>query len=172
MIPASIITRALPYVAVAATAFAGAWQWQANKYGIQLATLRAGHADTLQQLADKAQAATQAVREREGQIQAAIAAADQQHQQELTHAKTDTDRLRACVRAGTCGVRIIAQPAQCVGSGGRPEDAATGSVGNAAGALDAGFQQRVLDLRDAIAADSAALSYLQAYARQCAGLVE
>ena len=141
---------------------------QAWRHDAKLSAVRMEHAHVLADISDKARAAADQVREREGRIQAALAAADDRHTRELAHAKTETDRLRACIRAGTCGVRIVTVAARDNGRD-RPQDAAPGCVGDAAGALDAGVAERVLDLRDAIAADAAALGYLQEYARQCAG---
>lgn len=166
MIPA-LYTHAAAAAVAAALAFGGAWQWQANKYGAQLASMRTDHAQVLQQLADKTQAAYEAVREREGQVQAALAQADQQHQQELTHAKTETDRLRACVRAGTCGVRIITRSTACAAGGDVPQDAGAGGVGDGAVALDDAAANRVLDLRESVQSDAAKLAYLREYASAC-----
>lgn len=166
MIP--LYTHAAAALLAGALAFAGAWQLQSLRYDARIADMRMEHAHTLREIATQAQTAADAVRERESQIQAALADADTRHTRELAHAKTETDRLRACVRAGTCGVRIVA--AQASGSDSdRPQDAAPGCMGDAGAALDAGLAERVFDLRDAIAADSAAIGYLQEYARQCAG---
>ncbi len=163
----------LPY-ALGAAALAGAlvsgsicWQIQAWRHDAELSMLKTAHAKTMQSIADETAKALQSVRAAELKNSQAMAAADEKHTKDLTDAKQETDRLRACVRNGTCGVRIIASRAT-TGACDRPEAAATGSVGDAAGTLDASVSERVLDLRDAIAADSAALSYLQDYARMCA----
>lgn len=144
-----------------------AWRVQAWRYDAQLATLRAGHATTLQAIADKTTEASTALRRYENAVAADLAAKDAHYTQEITHEKSNSDRLRACIRAGTCGVRIVATAAAATGARDRPQDAAPGSVGDAGAALDAAVQERVLDLRDAIAADAAALGYLQDYAKVC-----
>lgn len=91
---------------------------------------------------------------------------DAKHTKELADEKAETQRLRDCVRAGTCGVRIVTryvdQPVDAWSA-----DAATGSVGSDAVALDGPVSERVLDLRDSIAEDAAKLGYLQEYAAQC-----
>ena len=76
--------------------------------------------------------------------------------------KKELGRLRGCVAAGTCGVRIIATPAI-----GGDTPAGAGGLGDDAITLDAGVSGRVLDLREAIGQDAAKIEYLQAYALQC-----
>lgn len=91
-----------------------------------------------------------------------IAAAATKAWKGLEDDKKELGRLRGCVAAGTCGVRIIATPA--IGSD-TPTDA--GGLGDDAITLDAGVSGRVLDLREAIGQDAAKIEYLQAYAVQC-----
>lgn len=75
-------------------------------------------------------------------------------------------KVRDCVRAGTCGVRIVTRYVDQSGSA-RSAGAVTSGVGDDAITLDAGVSERALDLRDAIAEDQAKLEYLQQYADQC-----
>lgn len=161
-----IYTHAAAAALAAGLAFGGAWQLQAWRYGAQLSDIKTAHARTLHDLADKTAKAYVAVRAREGQIQAQLAQADEKHQQELTHERKETDRLRACVRAGTCGVRIIAA-APSAHACPRAQDAAAGGVGDGAVELDAEAAGRVLDLRESVHADAAKLDYLQGYAQAC-----
>ena len=147
---------------------AAAWQAQAWRYGAQLQQQAAQHAQQLQHIALQASAASAALQAQQRASDSALAARDAAHYQDLTDAKTETDRLRACVRAGTCGVRIITAAAPAPGAGDMPPPGAAAGVGHAAGALDASAAERVFGLRDAVAADAAALAYLQDYARACA----
>ena len=166
MIPA-IYTHAGAALLAGALAFAGAWQVQAWRMGEQLASLKATHAETLREIAGKTAKASEAVRKYEAGVADQLADKDAQHYQELTHAKTETDRLRACVAAGTCGVRIITRSTACAAAGDLPKDAGAGDVGNGAVELDAEAASRVLDLRESVHADAAKLAYLQDYARTC-----
>ena len=93
-----------------------------------------------------------------------LAELDKQKMEEINAAKSETNRLRRCIAAGTCGVRINSTAGAASSRG--AADAAAPGVDDAAPALDAALQQRVLDLRDAIAEDSAALEYLQEYAKR------
>ena len=149
-----------------AGAFAAGWTAQGWRADAALSQLRQDHAGVLAGIATKAQAAADAVRAYEQRAAQALAAADKKSTEELNHAKAETQRLRDCVRAGTCGVRIVTRYVDQPG-GARTSDAAAGGVGDDAITLDAGVSERVLDLRDTIAEDAAKIDYLQRYAEQC-----
>lgn len=166
MIPA-LYTHAGAALLAGALAFAGAWQVQAWRLGEQLAGLKTDHAKTLQAIADKTAQARAAVARYELAANAQLADKDATYYKELTHAKTETDRLRACVAAGTCGVRIITRTAACAAGGAVPQDAGAGGMGDGAIALDADTAGRVLDLRESVSADAAKLAYLREYASAC-----
>ncbi len=140
---------------------------QGWRMGEQLAGLKAGHAKTLLAIADKAAKARDAVARYEADVHTRLADKDTQHYKELTHAKTETDRLRACVAAGACGVRIITRSTACAAGGDVPKDAGAGGVGDGAVALDDAAANRVLDLRESVQADAAKLAYLREYAQAC-----
>jgi len=178
MIPA-IYTHAGAALLAGALAFAGAWHVQAWRMGEQLAGLKASHAQTLQTIADKTAHARAAVARYELAANAQLADKDATHYKELTHAQSETARMRACVAAGACGVRIITRTAACAAGGAVPQDAGAGGVGDGAVALDDAAANRVLDLRESVAADAAKLAYLREYAQACyragvegAGVVE
>ena len=166
MIPA-LYTHAGAALLAGALAFAGAWQVQAWRLGEQLAGLKTDHAKTLQAIADKTAQARAAVARYELAAHAQLADKDAQFYKELTHAKSESDRLRACISAGTCGVRIITRTTACAAGGAVPQDAGAGSMGDGAVELDAEAASRVLDLRESVHADAAKLAYLQDYARTC-----
>ena len=94
----------------------------------------------------------------------AISAADARAWKGLEDDKKELGRLRGCVAAGTCGVRLITK---YVPSGGGASDSSPGSVGHDTIEIDPDVQRRVLDHREAIGEDTAKLEYLQDYARQC-----
>lgn len=166
MTPA-IYTHAGAAVLAGALAFAGAWKIQAWRMGEQLAGLKASHAQTMQAIADKTAQARAAVARYELAANAQLADKDATYYQELTHAKTETDRLRACVAAGACGVRIITRSTACAAAGDLPKDAGAGGVGDGAVALDGETAGRVLDLRESVQSDAAKLAYLREYAQTC-----
>ncbi len=166
MIPA-IYTHAGAAVLAGALAFSGAWQVQSWRMGEQLAGLKASHAETLREIADKAAKASEAVRKYEAGVAGQLADKDTQHYQELTHAQSETARMRACIAAGTCGVRIITRGTACAAGGDVPQDAGAGGVGDGAVALDDAAANRVLDLRESVQSDAAKLAYLREYAQAC-----
>ena len=166
MIPA-IYTHAGAALLAGALAFAGAWQIQAWRMGEQLASLKADHADTLRSIADKTAKASEAVRKYETGVADQLADKDATHYKELTHAQSETARMRACVAAGACGVRIITRSTACAARGDVPQDAGAGSVGDGAVALDDAAANRVLDLRESVQSDAVKLAYLRDYAQAC-----
>ena len=166
MIPA-LYTHAGAALLAGALAFAGAWQVQAWRMGEQLASLKATHAETLQAIADKTAKAREAVRKYETGVADPLADKDATHYKELTHAQSETARMRACVAAGACGVRIITRSASCAAGGAVPQDAGAGGVGDGAIGLDDDTAGRVLDLRESVQSDAAKLAYLQEYASAC-----
>ncbi|BET96446.1 lysis protein [Xenorhabdus taiwanensis] len=87
---------------------------------------------------------------------------DTKHIQELAHAKTEIDTLRADVAAGRRKLRI---KAACP----VPETVTSGSVGDATPVeLSGETGSTVLDIREGIINDRAKLSYLQDYIKiQC-----
>ena len=166
MIPA-LYTHAGAALLAGALAFAGAWQVQAWRLGAQIASLKTAHAETLRSIADKTAKASEAVRKYEAGVADQLADKDATYYQELTHAKTETDRLRACVAAGACGVRIITRTTACAAGGAVPQDAGAGGLGDGAIALDGETAGRVLDLRESVQSDAAKLAYLREYASAC-----
>ncbi len=155
--------------ALLAAAIAGACSWYAQgwRMGEQLAGVKATHAETLQAIADKTAKASEAVRKYEAGVADQLADKDATHYKELTNAQSETSRLRSCIAAGTCGVRIITRSASCAAGGAVPQDAGAGGLGDGAVALDADTAGRVLDLRESVQSDAAKLAYLREYASAC-----
>lgn len=120
------------------------------------------HAQELAQRDQQALALAEASKQIGIEANKALTAAATKAWKGLEDDKKELGRLRGCVAAGTCGVRIIAAPAI-----GGDTPAGAGGLGDDAIALDAGLSGRVLDLREAIGQDAAKIEYLQAYARQC-----
>ncbi len=166
MIPA-LYTHVAAALLSGALAFAGAWTAQGLRLGAQLASLKTGHAETLREIAGKTAKASEAVRKYENGVAEMLADKDTQHYQELTHAQSETARMRACVAAGACGVRIITRSTACAAGGAVPQDAGAGGVGDGAIALDDAAANRVLDLRESVQSDAAKLAYLREYAQAC-----
>lgn len=146
-------------------AFAAGWGAQGWRKDAQLQEQRTQHAQKLQDIAEKTAAALTAVRKYERLTATHLAETDRQKTEEINAAKSETNRLRRCIAAGTCGVHLISAAGTASSRG--AADAAAPGMDNEAAAIHGDLQQRVLDLRDAIVEDSAALEYLQEYAKQC-----
>ncbi|MEG0921360.1 MAG: lysis system i-spanin subunit Rz [Comamonas sp.] len=178
--------RAYIFIAVllvgAALGGVAAWRVQAWRLGEQIAKVEArelqaqsDHAKQLGALATTAREVAALVAKSTQLNAAAIAAVDKQLMGELYAEKQDADRMRNCIAAGTCGVRIITKQPLCPSSPGHGSggiDASPGGVGDAAQSLDAVTGLRVLDLRSSIREDDRKLRYLQAFAQKCGGIAD
>lgn len=92
-----------------------------------------------------------------------VAAADKKHTGELTDAKAETARLRACIADGSCGLRIRATcPTTPADVPGTPSASSVDDAGGARLTGDAGFAYYAL--RDTLNATQAKLKMCQAYA--------
>ena len=94
----------------------------------------------------------------------AISDADKRAWKGLEDDKKELGRLRGCVAAGTCGVRLITK---YVPTGGGASDSSPSSVGDDTIALDPDVQRRVLDHREAIGEDQRKIEYWQEYGMAC-----
>lgn len=108
---------------------------------------------------EAAEHAAEALRERTAErdaLAASLRASNDQHAAKLKGAQDETNRLRDCLRSGTCGLRIGARcPA--------PETPAATGVDSGAGAvLDRAAESAYFALRDGIDRASAQLEACQA----------
>ena len=154
-------------LALALAGFAGGWAVQGWRAGAELAEVRQKHAEVLREIADKTTETVRAVARASQAANAAITAADQKSIERIAQNEEETNRLRACVRDGTCGVRIITKSAVCSSVGSGPADSSASSLGDAAVELNPDAGQRVLDLRASVQLDAEKLEYLRTYAESC-----
>ena len=140
-----------------ALAFGGGWLVNGWR-------LTGQHAQELAQRDQEALALAEASKQIGIEANKALTAAATKAWKGLEDDKKELNRLRGCVAAGTCGVRIITK---YVPAGGGASDSSPGSVGHDTIEIDPDVQRRVLDHREAIGEDARKLEYLQAYALQC-----
>ena len=141
----------------------GAKQLQANA---QLSTVRAEHAQEKSAAYRTALAAQQQLDAERGRKVEAVAAIDTEQTKLLGKDREDLERLRACVAAGTCGVRIVG--AKCPASAGSVPTIASGA-GMGVGAspeLDADARQTYFTLREGIAVKERQLAACQQYVQE------
>ena len=148
---------ALALLALIAITFASGWTVQGWR-------LTGQHAAELAQRDREALGLADAIKQAGIEANNVISAADARAWKGLEDDKKELGRLRGCVAAGTCGVRLITK---YVPTGGGASDSSPGSVGHDTIEIDPDLQRRVLDHREAIGEDAAKLEYLQDYARQC-----
>ncbi|MCP3432988.1 lysis system i-spanin subunit Rz [Stutzerimonas stutzeri] len=148
-------------------AAAGAWEWQANSYGKQLAEQRTEWAD---QLRLTAEANAEVIRKQQTDrlvLEARLAALDATSTEKLTHAQTENDRLRGEYSAADderrrlrIEVRIARADAIVSATTG------AGSLGDAASVeLSAAAGSAVWNIRGGMISDREKLVYLQEWAR-------
>ena len=149
--------KALIALALVAIVFGAGWAVQGWRLSGQ-------HAQELAARDLQALEVAEAIKQAGIEANNAISAADVRAWKGLEDDKKELGRLRGCVAAGTCGVRLITK---YVPTGGGASDSSPGSVGHDTIEIDPDVQRRVLDHREAIGEDAAKLEYLQDYARQC-----
>lgn len=149
----------------------GITTWQLSTERQAHLRTKAEHAAVLRNLAEKTAAAHKAVAEYQQAVSAELAQKDQQHTKELSHARTENDRLRTAAR--TAAVRVRVKDYDCTASASAvPAPTFSGSLGDGRAATHAAFQERVFDLRDAVITTEAQIKYLQDYARICQKMPE
>jgi prophage endopeptidase len=178
------VVKLLTYIAVALALIGigalGAWQWQANSYGQQLAIQAVNHQADLNTIAITGAAQSRQALEKQQQAEQALANLDSKATQEkaddlaenellrklYSGVQADNDQLRADVTTGKQRLRIAGT---CSGArdGSLPKTASTPSLGDAGTVeLSAASGSTVFDIRAGIIADQAALKALQRYITQ------
>jgi len=140
--------------------FGAGWTSQGWRLGTKLATVQKEHAEALstaQERTRQAQAALQADKDAKADKLAGI---DSEGRKTLIEAQNENERLNACVRAGTCGLRIAARfPAAAAGVSSPSKGSSVDS--GAAAVLTPEAGQDYLDLRAAIATTEGVLRACQ-----------
>lgn len=142
------------------------WTVQGWRSGAKLATVKQQHADTLRGIADESARVARLVREAGQLANAAINEANKAATERIAKNDQENRSLRACVAAGTCGVRIVTRYVRDSDSSGAA-DTTSSTLGDAAVELDQATGLRVLDLRESVRLDAEKLEYLRTYAEQC-----
>jgi hypothetical protein len=156
----------------------GAWLWQDNEYGRQLASKGRELADMERQSAQQQASAVSTVLEqvqqqqaKRGALEQRLQAQDQLHHKELTHAKNERDRLRD--RLATADLRLSV----LLNAGARPPAGGDGGLRATAGAggvvhgatraeLDPAHAQRIVGITNEGNQGLIALAACQAYVRE------
>ncbi|QIL72334.1 hypothetical protein G7048_19420 [Diaphorobacter sp. HDW4B] len=149
-----------------ALGLATGWAVNGWRTGADLADVKRQHAEVLAGIARKTTDAVTAVRKLEQAANTAISIADKSATERIAKNDQENRSLRACVAAGTCGVRIVTRVVR-ESSSSWAADSSTSSLGDAAVELDREAASRVLDLRESVQLDAEKLDYLQRYAETC-----
>lgn len=147
-----------------AVAFGAGWAGNGWRLGGRLENLKAEHSEAVATAARTALNAQRALDDKRDALAATLAGIDSAESLRLKAANDETNRLRACIADGTCGLRLAATcpAASAVVPGAAPG----GRVDTGAGAqLTPAAQRDYFALRDGIARAQAKLTACQAALR-------
>lgn len=163
-----LIAAGVALLALMALSAAGAWQWQANSYGKQLAEQASAHQAFVRQVAESN---AEVIRQQQADrldLEKRLVKTDQQSTEKLTHALTENDRLERLYSSADDERRRLRIEVK-VARADAVVSAATGpgSVGDATSVeLSAAAGRTVWDIRRAMIQDQAKLEYLQKWASE------
>lgn len=159
-----------PYaaLALAVAGFAAGWGVNGWHSDAKLSKVKAEYAQSSVDATQRALASQKELFERKEKRAQELSTIDKLELEKLKGAENETQRLRACLRNGTCGLRIAAVcPAP---SSQLPGTTASSSMDpSAAAGLTDAAGQAYLDLRDQIARTQSTLSACQASLKKITG---
>lgn len=163
-----LIAAGAAVLALMALSAAGAWQWQGNAYGKQLADQAKVHETFLRQVAEANAAVILKQQADRQDLEKRLAAADKQSTEKLTHALTENDRLERLYSSADDERRRLRIEVTLARNDAIVSAAtSSGSVGDAASVeLSEAAGRTVWDIRRGMKQDQAALEYLQEWARE------
>lgn len=162
----SLLALAAAVSVAAATASVTAWNVNGWRWGEKYSALERDHAREAERNATVAGQRLQQIGKERDALALRLAASDDKSREALEAIKDENDRLHDCVRAGTCGVRLVAR---C------PSVPAPGPAGPASGPrvdtgpgpeLDGPVQSDILDLRAGIQSTLVQLDACQGQLRE------
>lgn len=162
MTPASVKTLIQLAIVggVLVVTFCAGWAVNGWRLGTKLATVQKEHAEALSTAQERTRLAQEALQTEKDAKADKLSGIDSDGRKTLIKAQNENDRLNACVRAGTCGVRIVAR---CPASSAIVSSPAKGGGvdSGAAAVLTPEAGQDYLDLRAAIATTEGVLRACQ-----------
>lgn len=163
-----LIALGAAVLALMALSAAGAWQWQGNAYGKQLADQAKAHETFLRQVAEANAAVILKQQADRLVLEQRLAKADQQSTEKLTHALTENDRLERLYSSADDERRSLRIEVTLARNDAVVSAAtSSGSVGDAASVeLSAAAGRAVWNIRRSMIDDQAKLAYLQEWARE------
>ena len=155
---------ALALIGVGAT---GAWMWQANSYGKELAKQDAAHQADLTTISNAAAAQQRTDQATRLALEQRLSDSEQSHYKELSDAQTNQARLRDRLATADLRLSVLLTEGPTGGSSVSAGTAAGGVVHDGARArLNPAHAQRVIGITDAGDQGLIALAACQAYVRE------
>ncbi len=164
----ALLLRLLPYIAAVLIGATGAWMWQSNSYGKQLAEQEGLHKDDLAVISNAAADQARADQDKRLALEQRLSVNDQAHHKELSDAQTNQARLRD--RLATADLRLSVLIDATDPASGCSVPASTEAVGvvhgRARARLDPAHAQRIIAITDTGDQGLIALKACQAYAKE------
>jgi hypothetical protein len=163
----AIILRLLPYIAALLIGAVGAWMWQANSYGQQLAVQALLHQSDLEAISNAATAKIRSDQEMRLALEQRLSASEQTHYKELSDAQVNQKRLRDRLATADLRLSVLIDAADPASGSAVPTGTATGGLvhGGTRARLDPAHAQRIVAITDAGDQGLIALRACQAYVR-------
>ena len=149
----------------------GAWVWQANAYGQQLAAKEAAYQTERTHLANANAAQILAEQGKRLALEQWLAASDQSHYRALTDEKKNQARLRDRLVTTDLRLSVLLEATDTAGGCGMPAATGAGRMVHAAGRarLDPAHAQRIIGITSNGDQGLIALQACQAYAKEVSG---
>ena len=149
----------------------GAWVWQANAYGQQLAAKEAAYQTERTHLANANAAQILAEQGKRLALEQWLAASDQSHYRALTDEKKNQARLRDRLVTTDLRLSVLLEATDTAGGCGMPAATGAGHMVHAAGRarLDPAHAQRIIGITSNGDQGLIALQACQAYAKEVSG---
>jgi len=160
--------RTVGVLALVLAAFGSAWQFQAWRYGQQLAEQDKLHAETLNQMTQAAATAQQAEQDKRLALEQRLAASEKTHFEKMTDAQKNQDRLRDRLATADVRLSVLIDATDIAKGCDVPATPGTGGVDHATvrARLDPAHAQRIIAITDTGDRGLIALQACQAYVKE------
>ncbi|VVM37658.1 hypothetical protein PS619_00115 [Pseudomonas fluorescens] len=160
--------RTVGVLALVLAAFGSAWQFQAWRYGQQLAEQDKLHAETLNQMTQAAATAQQDEQDKRLALEQRLAASEKTHFEKMTDAQKNQDRLRDRLATADVRLSVLIDATDIAKGCDVPATPGTGGVDHATvrARLDPAHAQRIIAITDTGDRGLIALQACQAYVKE------
>ncbi|WP_408596551.1 lysis protein [Pseudomonas sp. PLMAX] len=164
----AILLRRLPYIAALLIGAGGAWMWQANSYGKQLAEQALLHQSDLDTISNAAAAKLRTDQDKRHALEQRLSASERTHYKELSDAQINQKRLRDHLATSDLRLSVLLDSTEPAGGCAMPAGTEAVCVvhGGARAQLDPAHAQRIVAITDDGDQGLIALRACQTYVRE------